>query len=321
MKTENIIWGLVLVFVGVILMLDNFGVIDFYWRTLWQFWPLILIILGANMIFAGKNSKANSAVAISITVAALGFIAYQGINHKSEDHNGWNFNWHKKHRDRNRDKSKADTSRWDAGSSFTEPFNDSIKNAKLTISGGATYYELKNTTSNLFDADVRDSEGSYTLKSMRENGVQVLDFKMNGHDRKWDVDDDDQNRTEIKLNSKPNWDIILETGAGKTEFDLTPFKVNNLEFKGGAASFEAKLGEPQTVSNVRVETGVASIEINVPRSVGCRIKLESGLSSKDFDDFTQQPDGTYTTSNYNSSVKKIEIELRGGLSEFKVKRY
>lgn len=320
MKTENIIWGLVLVFVGVILMLDNFGVIDFYWRTLWQFWPLILIILGANMIFAGRTSKANSAVAISITVAALGFIAYQGINHEGEEHNGWHFNWNKKQRDRNREKSTTDTADWDAGSSFTEPFTDSIKNARLTISGGATYYELKNTTPNLFDADVRDSEGSYTLKSRRDNEIQVLDFKMNEHDRKWDMDDN-HNRTEIKLNSKPNWDIILETGAGKTEFDLTPFKVNNLEFKGGAASFEAKLGEPQTVSNVRVETGVASIEINVPRSVGCRIRLESGLSSKDFDDFKQQPDGTYITSNYNSSGKKIEIELRGGLSEFKVNRY
>ena len=320
MKTENIIWGLVLVFVGVILLLDNFGIIDFYWQTVWQFWPLILIIIGANMIFAGKNSGASSAVAISITVAALGFIAYHGINHKDDRSEGWNFNWHNKHRDRDKGKVEKSDAWNDPNNTFTEPYNDSVSSAKLFISGGATYYELKNTTTNLFDADVHDSQGSYTLKSIDENGVKRLDFKMNSDSRKWDMDEN-HNRTEIKLNQKPSWDIVLETGAGKTEFDLTPFKINNLELKGGAASFDVKLGEPRSITNVKAETGVASIDIAVPRGVGCRIKLESGLSSKDFDDFKQQPDGTYTTDNYRSSLKKIEIELKGGLSDFEVNRY
>ncbi len=314
MKTENIIWGLILVFIGSILLLDNFDVIDFYWRTVWRLWPLLLVIIGANIIFSGKHSQTGTVISIVITVVALGFIAYYGTR-PQPDSRGW---WPNVNIDIDNKKDKA----FKSNASFSEPFESRIQQAELNIAGGATVYELEDTTANLFDAEVDQSWGNYSLEKVSKDSIEVLNFRMKNHNKKWNFDSDTKaNEVRLRLNKKPVWDINVETGAGETNFDLTPFKVRNLKFKGGAASFEVKLGEPVTITDVVAETGVAEIKISVPSTAGCKIKVESGLSSKDFEGFTQQADGSYITSNYNSSAKKINISLKGGLSDFEVNRY
>jgi hypothetical protein len=313
MKTENFTWGLVLVFVGAVLLLDNFNVIDFYWNSVWKLWPLILVIGGANIIFSGSDSKAVAAISIFITIAALAFIGYSGTQYPA-DERGW---WSENKGERRDEEVKRD---W-TNSSFSEPYEGTIRRAKLNISGGATVYTLEDTTSNLFDADVNHRWGNYSLQRILKDSIQILNFRMRNKGKSWNSDGGDGNKVNIRLNSKPLWDISLETGAGETEFDLTPFKVSNLQIKGGAASFDLKLGEPVTTTNVLAETGVAEFKIAVPATVGCKIEIQSGLSSRNFQGFTQQADGSFITSNYNSSLKKININLKGGLSDFEVDRY
>jgi hypothetical protein len=314
MKTENIIWGLILVFIGGVLLLDNFNVIDFYWRSVWRLWPLILVISGANIIFSGNHSKSGALIAIIITIGALGFIGYYGTRPQSQER-GWGPHINIDVSDD--DENKPETH---SRSSFSEPYQGTQR-AVLNISGGATVYTLEDTTSNLFDADVDQGLGRYSLQKVSQNGMEVLNFKMQNKNKDWNFDDENGNEARLKLNGRPAWDINVKTGAGETNFDLTSFKIANLTFKGGAASFKAKLGEPVTSTNVNIETGVAEVKLSVPSSVGCRIKVDSGLSSKNFESFTQQSDGTYISPNYSSAAKKININLKGGLSEFEVTRY
>jgi hypothetical protein len=139
--------------------------------------------------------------------------------------------------------------------------------------------------------------------------------------QKWNLDEMEGNETNIRMNLIPVWDIRIEMGAGEAIFDLTPYKVSSLRFEGGAASFEAKIGSLEPLTNVTVETGVANIEIEVPTESGCRIVVDSGLSSKDFIGFIKQSDGTYETSNYSTATNKINISLKGGLSSFEVRKY
>jgi len=87
MKTERIIWGIVLLFLGGILLLQNFNVINFEWSVIWRFWPVILILIGANMLFSNSSSVAGGVVSVLITVVVLGFIGYKGINQTEVDRN------------------------------------------------------------------------------------------------------------------------------------------------------------------------------------------------------------------------------------------
>ena len=57
-KTGSIFWGLILLGLGVILLLANFDVIDY--DTLFDFWPVLVIILGLKLVYnyvIRKNNK------------------------------------------------------------------------------------------------------------------------------------------------------------------------------------------------------------------------------------------------------------------------
>lgn len=316
MKTEKIIWGLILIFIGSIFLLDNFGVIDFYWSSVWRFWPVIFILIGANMLFSRFGNPTTAPIlAAGITIITLVFIGYQGSNPRN-DRNWFHYNF-----DRNDRNDREDDSTWSGTSAFSEPFTAGTVRAKLNIQGGATSYRLDDTTSNLFVADIDQKYGRFTLDKTVIDSVEVLNFRMRNQKKSWNMDDMNTNDTRMRLNSVPVWDITVEMGAGEAIFDLTPYKVRLLKFEGGAASFEAKLGSRELKTDVLVETGVANVEIEIPASSGCRIVVDSGLSSKDFKGFLKQSDGTYETSNYNTAINKIDISLKGGLSSFEVRKY
>lgn len=313
MKTEKIIWGLIFIFVGTVFMLDNFDVINFYWGSVWRFWPIIFILIGANMLLSRFSNKTSAPIiAASITLLVLAFIGYQGSIPREDS--GWvDF----KSKDRRGDKDKS----WSEASIFSEPYTGS-KAATLNIQGSATVYELTDTTAMLFQADVKEIGGGYSLEKTTLDSVEVLNFrKRERKGRGFKIDDMETNETRLSLNSNPVWDITVEMGAGETDFNLENFKVRNLKFEGGAASFQAKIGSKLAQTDVSVETGVASVEIIVPKESGCRIVVDSGLSSKDFKGFAKQADGTYKTSNYDSASNKVDISLKGGLSSFEVRKY
>jgi hypothetical protein len=312
MKTEKIVWGMILIFTGSIFLLDNFNVIDFYWGSVWRFWPVIFILIGANMLLSRfGNKKVVPALVAVITLVTLALIGYQGSRPNND--RGWmSFKFDK-------DDSWNDSTR-NVPSYFIEPYGGA-KRAELRIQGGATSFKLQDTTSSLFEADVKRQFAKYTLTKSISDSVEVLNFRMRSGKQKWNLDEMEGNETNIRMNLIPVWDIRIEMGAGEAIFDLTPYKVSSLRFEGGAASFEAKIGSLEPLTNVTVETGVANIEIEVPTESGCRIVVDSGLSSKDFIGFIKQSDGTYETSNYSTATNKINISLKGGLSSFEVRKY
>jgi hypothetical protein len=309
MKTEKIIWGLVLVFIGTILLLQNLDIIQFNWQVIFRFWPVILILIGANFLFSRDDSAKGGYISLVLTLLVLGFITYQGITSKSEG-----FFWSHK------DDYDTDDPQESASNIFTEPYNDSISKAVLNISGGATKYVIEDTTSSLFQADVRKNFGNYSLLSTNSDSSSEVSFKMKG-ESSWKLNDKRGNKAILRLNPKPFWDINVEMGAGTTEFDLTQFKVNKLHIQGGAASFKVKLGMPLQTTNVSVETGASKIEISIPKAAACKINVESGLSSNDFEGFIKRADGSFTTENYTNASNAIVIKMEGGLSKFEVNRY
>ncbi|MGV3761131.1 LiaI-LiaF-like domain-containing protein [Parapedobacter sp.] len=316
MNKEKLSWGLILLFVGGVLLLDNLDVIDFYWRSVFSMWPVILIIIGVNLLVPKKGI--GNAISIVVTVAALAFLAFRGT---FPPHGNW---WMFDHNDWKSERRISSPSR-EAGELsngvFTHAYDNSITTANLHIKGGAVEYEIKGLTDELFHAEATSTIGGHQLETTTNGSNADLTFSMRDTKKgDWNMRDG-ENRAEIRLNRNPEWRISLDMGAGAAEFDLTPYKVASLSFNGGAASFEAKLGTPLEETIITAESGVASVEIEIPRAAACKIIIKSGLSSKDFPGFTKQADGSYTTEGYEGASNRFLINLKGGLSSFAVKRY
>ncbi len=320
MKFDKVIWGVLLLFIGGVLLLDNFNVIEFYWRNVWNFWPIFLIILGVNILFNRNNSQTGSIISLGILIIALCFLFVKGQERPT--HGFW---WN--HAKNGVDIDIDDDNESDSDYSklhFSEPLisADTAKKTILNISGGGTSFELKGETDSLFTADVKRRFGNFSLTKTTSDSVNTLIFKTHDKSRnqRWSLGDGG-NSVNVYLNTAPVWQMDMNMGAGAIDFDLSKYKVRTLNFDGGAAELKIKLGDLLPITDVNVKTGVADVKVRIPQGSGCRIRTKTGLSSRDFTGFTKISDGVYETPNYQSSTKKIFINFDGGLSSFEVDRY
>ena len=318
MKLDRILWGIILLFVGLILLLENFNVIEFYWRNVWGFWPVFLIIAGINILFNRNKSQVGNMISIGVLVITLGFLFYRG-QQPPENRGlfGGNFGDKIDIDINNDDEDTLNTQRL----TFTEPFDiASSGKVVMDISGGGTSFKLDGPTDSLVEAVVEKSRGTFTLKKELIDSVQRLTFRMQEKKGKWNMNDGG-NDVNFKLNTQPEWELNMNMGAGEVDFDLSAYKIRTFKFEGGAAALDIQMGDLLPIADVIVKTGVADVKIKVPIAAGCRIKSSTGLSAKDFTGFTKLDNGTYETPNYATSTKKIFITLDGGLSNFEVSRY
>jgi len=315
MNKEKLSWGLILLFVGSVLLMSNLNIINFYWRSVFSMWPIILIVIGVNLLV--PRSGIGSVISIVVTIAALVLLGYRGTFPPRS--NWWQFD---QKNGQNERAASAEPTPWGKSSgTFTREYDSTLTTAQLNIKGGAVEYEIAGITDKLFSAEATSTFGNHHLVTSTKGSHMNLTFRMTSEDKdNWQVKGG-ENWAKISLNPNPVWDVNLDMGAGSAEFDLTPYKIANLRFKGGAASFNAKMGMPLKETTVTVESGVASVEIEIPKAAACRIIVKSGLSSKDFPGFTKQADGSYVTEGYQPDHNRFTVNLQGGLSSFTVKRY
>ncbi|MES2061246.1 MAG: DUF5668 domain-containing protein [Bacteroidota bacterium] len=334
MKSEKIVPGLILVLLGTVFLLDNYHVIDFHWGNIWHLWPIFLIMGGVNLVFA--NNKAAWATALKIGVVILGFglLIFGHFENRwfSPLNGNWHFNdkgWYKDNGDDDDDddddngKSSDSTGivKVEGSSTYTEPYVATATVAKLNISGGGTEYKLKDSTNQLFTATTRERYSRYIYTHTMEGNVPVLDLHMKDKKGHIDWDSDNGNSVNVKLNVNPQWDININAGATALEFDLSKFKIRELNLNGGAGSFDIKLGQPLAATNIDIETGVSKVVIQIPANAACRITSESGLSSTDFIGFIGKGNNVFETQGFDAAANKITIHMKGGLSKFKVSKY
>ena len=322
---------MILVMIGAIFLLNNFGYIHFRWENLWHLWPIFLVIAGVNLLFANNRSPWASILKISVLVGGFALILFGNFSNRYH----W---WPRFHYQYNNDKDNDsnddsdDDNSDDSGkmvkvlgnSEFKEPFNAAVKVARINISGGATTYRLTDTTSELFKANTRQFHGRYQFATHKEDSVYVMDFIMKNHKGVWgwgNNNGEDSDKAEIRLNTNPEWEVNVDAGATDLDFDLSPYKLRSVKLNGGAGAFKIKVGHPLAVTNVTVSTGASDVTIEIPNDAACHIQSDSGLSSNTFDGFDKKQDGQYETAGFGSAKNRIYIHISGGISDFKVHKY
>ena len=113
-----------------------------------------------------------------------------------------------------------------------------------------------------------------------------------------------KNSVEMSLNPKPEWELNFDIGAASMDLDLTPYKINKLDIDMGAAALNVKFGDLADVSRFKIDAGASDIDILIPESVGCEIKSDAALSSRNYEGFTKIKKNLYRTENFDSAAKR-----------------
>jgi hypothetical protein len=328
---SSVFFGALLVAFGFFLLAFNYDLINFSFREIAKFWPALLLIGGLAVIVHPKKAFFNTVTALCIAFTiplAIYSSATDGIDHVTNKiDNDFNFDYDSDE-DEDFDFGKEEKTP-KSGENIIEqeyslPMNAAVERARLDFGGGAAEFHLSETTVNIFEAKTSLTAGTYSLSDQIKGDLHDIEFNMKSKNQnnrfKIDDDFDLQNDVYLKLNTKPIWEIDIKLGAGDLKFDMTKYKIEELTIETGAASVDLKLGANQENMKIDVSSGVASIRLTIPESVGCRIKMNGIFNSKDFEGFTKEGD-YYVTSNYKTSTKKIEVKMSSAMSSLEINRY
>jgi|YelNatPaOPRAMG01_1025707.scaffolds.fasta_scaffold00125_10 hypothetical protein len=310
MKPRHIFWGLLFITLGLLILLGNLGLIHFNFYGIWKFWPVIFILWGIS--YMSKNILAKGIIAaISAVILAVAFFSFFNNtfgffnNNCFFNNDGMNVSF-----DDNRTELQH----------FNIPFIPKTKNAELNFDAGAGNFKLEDSTGNLVALSASKINDDYNISSSNENGISTVNIKMKKKTF-WLGDKNNYNRTLLKLNTNPIWDMYFNLGAASIYFDFSPYIIKNVKVDMGAAALKIKFGDKCDTTNLNIEAGASSIQLSVPQSSGCEVKLKAPLTSRQLEDFEKIDDNVYRTNNFDSAKKKIFISIKAGISSIKVDRY
>ena len=308
MKNSHIFWGIFFIAIGGLVLLNNFGNLYFDWGTLVKLWPVVLILWGLSLFLKdNKFVKGFIVSLIAILIALTIFSSFKFLFDVASDDIQWNSNALVLDDD-------ADTT------NYIEAFNPDIKTSRLHFESGAGYFIIDGASEDLFSALTTGAKNNYYIDLDTSYSNANIHFSM--HEKHFSFFHGKfTNNVEMKLNSKPIWDLDFGFGAAKASLDLSSYKVENVKVGMGAAKLRVKLGDKNDDISLHVEAGVSSIDILVPESSGCEIKSKTALTNKHFEGFNKISSGFYRTDNFDNAANKIYLSFDTGVSSIRVTRY
>jgi len=324
MKYKNLFWGIILVFLGILGILNNFDLIYFSWHKLWNIWPVLLILWGISVLPVKDNLK------LVLVLATLGFTLYyiadEAVDAGRDSDDEWIYE-QDDDESYNDDTTVYDTATGqsvlmakDKNASFLIPYPEDIRTAKLDLDAVAGHFILKNTTSNLATFNINDSylAEKYTYFVKTEDTVAKVNITTRKHT---DIHLDGHDATAtLKLNEKPVWEVNVNAGAAELDLDFSSFKVKKLNIDAGAASINIKLGDMIKRTKVDINAGAAEITIKVPQKAACVVDFDTFLSDTELTGFIKK-NGKYYSENYDNSDIKIEISIDSAISDLNIITY
>jgi hypothetical protein len=346
-NSRGIVWGGLLIILGMLWLLRNMNLLHVDWNEVLPYWPVLLILAGALLLAMGNERRGlGGIVGLLITLAVFGGIVNKTDKAFDRHSNNWDFNWddddddrhfgYRDHDDNDHNDNEDDEDRDEdyendrSNRGNNKPINgnykyemeDFIQKANFHLEGGAGSFTLNGNTPKLFEASTKSTIVGFlsnTSINKLDNSATV-NLKMedgNVKIKKGEI----SNQANIHLNDKPIWNIDLGIGAGKGDFDFSNYKVEKLKVSTGVADMDIKMGDKVTTSNIDIEAGVASITLELPRSVGCEMHMDGALNAKNMDDLEKVSNGLYRSAGFEDSAKKIIIRFEGGLTSVNIKRY
>lgn len=329
MQSRGLFPGIALITLGVIILGEKLDWFHLDWGFFARFWPLLLVLAGINLILRRQNSSAAifTTVLLAVAVPLAVISAFRG---NDWDGDRWDnhdrFEWRSDEgesdeEDMNSD-SDTDSEVRVRSDNFSEPMSSDIREASLKFEGGAGSFNIGVPTDSLIQASTRVNVTSYSMTVNRELETGKADISLELEDDKINIKDGKlENRVDLKLNAAPAWNFDLDFGAGQADLDLSAYAVKSLKMDTGAADIDLKLGDKAAATDIDIESGVASITVKVPQTVGCQIESKGALNVSKFVGFNEISSGIYQSPGYAQATKKITIRYEGGVSRFRVERY
>jgi hypothetical protein len=312
MKYRHVFWAFILIAIGILFMLNNFGVLEFGFRTLWSLWPLILILWGISILPIEDWIK----IIALAGVLALTVIFFNRISERSSWFHFHNFRGFSDG-DWEFDEDSTTTYNYQP-QNLSVPFDSLTGKGELRLDAAAGNFDLQGVTSDFLSFNKTGDIGNYSLTTTNDGVRKRINLSLEKSGIRHTVS---ENKVEIKLNEKPSWNLDFDIGAAEIMMDLRDYRIDTTTIDAGASSINIKIGDKNPLTVMTFNAGASSIKVEIPKESGCQIKSESFMISKEFDGFTKKGDGIYQTANFTTGKNKIYLTIKTAISKIEILRY
>ncbi|MDP1623527.1 MAG: DUF5668 domain-containing protein [Bacteroidales bacterium] len=310
MKYRHVFWAFILIAIGILFMLNNFGVLEFGFRTLWSLWPLILILWGISILPIRDGVKITALIAVlGLTVIFFNRISERSSWFKFHNFRGFNnMDW---------EEDESNTYNYQP-QNLSVPFDSLTIKGELKLDAAAGNFFLQGVTSEFLTFEKSGDIGNYSLTTTNEDGRKRINLTLEKSRIRHSVS---ENKVEIKLSEKPSWNLDFDIGAAEIHMDLRDYKIDTTTIDAGASSIDIKIGDKNPLTVMTFNAGASSIKVEIPKESGCQIKSESFMISKEFEGFTKKGEGIYQTDNFATGKNKIFLTIKTAISKIEITRY
>lgn len=288
---------LALLAAGTVALLANFGYLGaFSWARLLALWPLILILIGIDLLLAHRAPLVALAADAIVIVLGLALVLTQpGIASPfivigDPDCGG--------------DRQAA-----------VAASRDGTKEVSVRIAAGATSLGVGGSAAGLLEATSTAADLRLTTRTPRSGSSELrLDqcFGASAFGR------GGSNQMHVKLASDVPLSLEVSAGAATIDLDLRGTAVADVRLSTGAATVSLFLPKPNGDLRVTISSGASTINVHLPPGVESRAMLSGGLSSLNGSGGFGGRDVS-ETPGYAGAKDRVSVTVNAGMSTVNVR--
>ncbi|HET7029576.1 MAG TPA: hypothetical protein VFI34_03620 [Candidatus Limnocylindrales bacterium] len=131
---------------------------------------------------------------------------------------------------------------------------------------------------------------------------------------------DDHADWKVGLTDAIPLDLRLDTGACRSDLDLSPLRLRSVELHTGASQTRVRAPLAAGLTDMRIEAGAAEVIVEVPAGVAARIRGGVAIGALAIDErrFPKAVDGSFVSPDYATAANRLDLQIQGGLGAVKV---
>jgi hypothetical protein len=282
------IWGIFLLFLGVVLLLQTFGVLPWnLWGTLWRFWPALIIIIGLNIVFRRTNPLLVSLLVVFLLGACPGLAIPQhdsGASIETTDTIG-----------------------------YIQPV-DGIREAEIDIdfsAGSLNLAGLAGNSPNLVEADAETRNDTSSLGTDFYQSGDTAYFTFSAINQQyWPGDGIDW---EMDFSPEVPLTFNIKAAAGSLSLDFSELELSELNLDLNAGRCNIELPSPDGTLPVTIKANVTSVDITIPDGAAARIQLSTNIGTTDISDRFIETGNDYFTPDYGDAAHRIDLVIESNV--------
>lgn len=299
MTPAKLRWGVLLITAGVILLLNNAGVVDWdYWLELAWWWPLLLIAIGFEKIFLKSKWQFLSYLSPVFIVA---FMIYVAVDIGPAQYRHYGF---------------LKSQNWQVD------MDDTVKRVKALISHGSSDLNIDRTGTYLASARFDRLSRKPRISTEISDGLASIDFDTRGSMPGTIIINAGEIDNDWRVRFTDEVPVELHCAGNEADVDLYLMNVQleKLDVENDDGDIYIKLGNKSPRVDLNIDGYDAGLRINIPAEAGVKVLGEAYADYLEKLGYLKM-ENFYVTEGFDSASVQIILTLDKDLRHLSLTQY